>query len=79
MEKKGYVSHKAYGKTHVYYPVISKKEYTNYMFKDSLKGFFNNSLQNAVSFFVKQKNVSLSELEELKKLVEEEIQKQKTK
>jgi BlaI family transcriptional regulator, penicillinase repressor len=77
LEKKGYVDHKAYGKTHVYFPKISKKEYTQYWFKDTLKGFFNNSVNQVVSFFSRQKNMNLSELEELKLFVENEIKKQK--
>lgn len=77
LEKKKYVDHKVYGKTHVYYPVVSRKEYTHYVLKDSLKGLFNNSLNQAVSYFVKQKNVSIGELEELKNLINKEIEKQK--
>jgi BlaI family transcriptional regulator, penicillinase repressor len=77
LEKKGYVSHKAYGKTHVFFPIVSKKDYTHYLLKDSYKGLFNNSLNQAVSFFVKQKKVSLKELEELKQMIESEINKQK--
>jgi BlaI family penicillinase repressor len=75
LEKKGYVSHKVYGKTYVYYPIVSQKDYTKYLLKDSYKSFFNNSLNQAVSFFVKQNKTSLSELEELKNYIEEEIKK----
>ena len=77
LEKKEFVSHKVYGKTHVYFPIVSKKEYASFVLKDSLKGFFNGSIQQAVSFFVKQKDASISELEELKKLIELEIEKHK--
>lgn len=76
LEKKGYVSHKTYGKTYVFFPIVTNKEYAQYVLKDSLRSLFNNSLPQAVSFFVKQKNVSLNELEELKKLIDGEIQKQ---
>ena len=75
LEKKGYVTHKVYGKTYVYFPVVTQKDYAKFYFKDSLKSIFNNSLNQAVSFFVKQKKVSLSELEELKNLIDEEIKK----
>lgn len=77
LEKKNYVSHKTYGKTHVYYPVVSKKEYAHYVMKDSLKSFFNGSLKQAVSFFVNQKDASVAELEELKQIIEMEIKNQK--
>jgi BlaI family transcriptional regulator, penicillinase repressor len=77
LEKKGYVKHRAYGKTHVYYPVVSKKEYAQHWFKDTLHGFFNNSLTQVVSFYSKNNDLSLSELEEIKKMIEEQISLQK--
>jgi predicted transcriptional regulator len=77
LEKKGYVNHKTYGKTYVYFPIVSKRDYANYILKDSFRGLFNNSLNQAVSFFVKQKKVSLVELEEIKQLIEAEINKHK--
>jgi BlaI family transcriptional regulator, penicillinase repressor len=78
LEKKGYVSHKTYGKTYVFYPLVNKKDYAGYVMKDAMEGFFNNSLNNVFSFFMKQKkNVSLAELEDLKNYLEEEIKKQK--
>jgi len=77
LEKKGYVSHKTYGKTNVYYPMITDTEYAKYLLKDTVMGFFNGSLNQMVSFFVKNKDLSLNELEELKKMVEEEIKNNK--
>jgi BlaI family transcriptional regulator, penicillinase repressor len=77
LEKKGYLSHKTYGKTNVYFSLVSQKEYAQNVLKETVKGFFNGSLQQMVSHFVKSKSVSLNELEELKQMLEEEINKQK--
>lgn len=78
LERKGYVAHKTYGKTNVFYPLTSKKDYTNFVLKDAMEGLFNNSLNAMFSYFMKQKkNVSLQELEELRNHLEEEIKKQK--
>lgn len=77
LEKKGYIAHKTYGKTNVYFPAIEKKEYAQYVLKETFKGLFNGSLNQMVSFFVKNKEVGLSELEEIKQMLEEEIKKQK--
>lgn len=78
LERKGYVAHKTYGKTYVFYPTTSKKDYTGFILKDAMEGLFNNSLNAMFSYFVKQKkNVSLEELEELKNYLEDEIKKQK--
>ena len=77
LEKKGYVSHKTYGKTNVYFPMVSQKEYAQHIIKDTFKGLFNGSLNQMVSFFVKSKDISLNELEELKTMVEKEIENKK--
>ena len=74
LEKKGYVSHKTYGKTNVYFPVVAKKEYAGSILKDTFKNFFNGSLNLMFSQFVKGKKVSLNELEELRKLLDNEIE-----
>jgi predicted transcriptional regulator len=77
LEKKGYISHKTYGKTNVYFPLVTKKEYAQHVLKDTFKGLFNGSLHQVMSYFVKNKEVSLSELEELKNMLDEEIENQK--
>lgn len=77
LEKKEYVSHKTYGKTNVYYPIITDTEYAKYLLKDTIKGFFNGSLNQMVSFFVKNRDLSINELEELKNMIEQEINKTK--
>jgi BlaI family penicillinase repressor len=78
LEKKGYVGHKTYGKTHVYYPKTDKKEYARQRMKELLSGYFSNSVKSMVSFFAREEKIELQELEEIRKLIEEEINKQKT-
>lgn len=78
LENKGYISHKTFGKTNVYFSIISKKEYSHFVIKDYFKSLFNGSINQAVSFFMKEKkDISLEELEELKGIIEIEIEKQK--
>jgi predicted transcriptional regulator len=77
LEKKGYVSHKTYGKTNVYFPVVTKKDYAQYVMKNTFKSLFNGSLNQMVSSFVKSREVSLTELEELKEMLEKEIKNKK--
>ena len=67
LEKKGFVDHYAYGKTHQYFPLISKTDYTKSYFKNFLSGYFSNSFQEMVSFFAKEDKMSLSDLEEIVK------------
>jgi predicted transcriptional regulator len=77
LERKGYVAHRTYGKTHVYYPLITRKEYADNIVKEAFTGFFNSSLNQLVSPFINNKEISITELEELKKMLESEIEKQK--
>ena len=72
LEKKGFVSHKAYGKTHVYFPVIKRKEYTRSRVGKLISSYFEGSANDLVSFLVKEQNLSVRELSELIKNIEEE-------
>jgi predicted transcriptional regulator len=65
LEKKGFVSHNAFGKTHQYFPLISKKDYTKNFMKNFMRNYFSGSFQEMVSFFAKEDKMSLSELDEL--------------
>ncbi len=75
--KKGFVSHKAYGKSHEYYPVISRDEYSRKFLDTFVKGYFNNSYKNLVSFFTRKENLSLNEIDDIMQLLEKEKQKNK--
>lgn len=77
LEKKGIVGYTAYGKNHQYHPLVSKKEYARQSFRYVLRKHFNSSLHRFASFFTGDKDVSLSELEEMKLLIEKEIEKRK--
>ncbi len=78
LEKKGFVDHYAYGKTHQYFPVISKSEYTKSYFRNFLSGYFSNSFQEMVSFFAKEDKMSLSDLEEIVKEVGKDLESENT-
>jgi len=65
LETKGFVSHKAYGKTHEYFPAISREKYTRFYLNNMIKGYFDGSFQNLVSFFAKENKLSANDLEKL--------------
>lgn len=77
LEKKEFVSYKAYGNTYEYFPIVSKEEYTKKTMKKFVGSYFGNSYQNLLSFFSKNDNLSLKELEELKIIIEKEINQKK--
>lgn len=69
LEKKEYVDHKAYGKTHVYFPVVSKDEYANTKISNLMENYFENSPTELVSFLVKNEKINIKELNDLYKLL----------
>ena len=75
--KKKIVGYKSYGKSHQYYPLISEDEYKSVFFKGFMKNYFSNSFKGLVSYFSKEKDISIQDLEELKSLMDEEIEKRK--
>ncbi len=77
LQEKGFVGHRAYGKAHEYFPLIDKSTYTRVMMKGILLKYFGNSLRQMVSFFSHEKGLTASELEELKRIIEEEIESKK--
>lgn len=70
MEDKGFVKHIAYGKTHQYYPAISKEEYRKTFMNKTIHNYFENSYKNVVSFLAKEEKISVDELKEIIKLIE---------
>ena len=72
LEKKGFVGYTAYGKTHEYYPLVTKEQYSSYNLKNLVSGYFGGSFEKLVSFFAKEKNMDIPELEEMLKHVSKE-------
>jgi BlaI family penicillinase repressor len=70
LETKGFIDHKAYGKSHEYFPVISKEQYQNFATEKLLNGYFDNSVQHMFSYFVKKEKIDLQEADEIMKLIE---------
>jgi len=77
LEKKQFVSHLSFGKTHQYFPLVQRNEYKSSKLKTMVEGYFNQSYKNLVSFFSKQENLSLEEMQEIKQLMEEQIKQHK--
>ena len=65
LENKGFIGHTAYGKTHEYHPLVAKENYSKFYLNNFLTGYFGGSFQNLVSFFAKENDLSLSDVEKL--------------
>ncbi|GGI50200.1 transcriptional regulator [Mucilaginibacter galii] len=77
LESKGFVDHKAYGNSHVYFPIVSEEDYKKFAFDKVIKSYFNNSYKSLVSYLVKEQKLNLSELAELILLAERSRNKDK--
>jgi BlaI family transcriptional regulator, penicillinase repressor len=70
LETKGFIDHKAYGNSYVYFPIVAEEDYKKFAFDKVMNNYFSNSYQSLVSFLVTEKNLSINELEEITKLAE---------
>lgn len=65
LERKGFVNHKAYGRTYEYFPIISKEAYSKRSLLSLLKDYFDGSTPQLVSYLVEEDQTSIEELQEL--------------
>jgi BlaI family penicillinase repressor len=72
LQDKGIIGFKQYGNTYEYFPLVTKEEYRKTFMKQVVSDYFDNSYKSAVAFFVKEKGLSPTELEELIKLIKEQ-------
>lgn len=77
LEKKGVVSYEAFGKSHRYFPLISKAEYTQSYMQNVVGNFFDNSFTQMFSFLAAKENLSTKEIEDIAVLAQKAIEKQK--
>jgi predicted transcriptional regulator len=68
-DKKDYISHKAYGRTHEYFPKVTKEDYQRQFLDNAVSNVFSGSLSSLVSTLVDQDEISTSELDELRSIL----------
>ena len=71
LEEKGFVGHKAYGNTYQYYALVSRDDYRKGTLRGVISKYFDNSYRGVVSMLVQEEKISVEELKELIKQVEE--------
>lgn len=79
LEKKGFVGHKAYGNVHVYHPLITKRDYSKSQLFGLIDNYFNNSFPAMASFFAREKELSVKELDALLDETRKELKKTRKK
>ncbi len=74
LEQKGFVDHNAYGKTHEYFPLVSRQDYTRSFMKNFVSSYFKGSFREMVSFFAKSDNLTVAEIDRLMKEVKQDLE-----
>ena len=77
MQEKGFVGYTLFGNSRQYYPMVKKKDYFSKHVKSMIKNYFGNSAFQFASFFTTATNLTTSELEELKKIMDGEIKRKR--
>jgi BlaI family penicillinase repressor len=76
LEKKEFVGYKAFGKTHQYFPLVPKETYTKYTANRLVDNYFDGSFKNLVSFFVRDNDMTVKEMDQLMQIIESRKQQQ---
>ena len=69
LEAKGLVGYDAFGKSHRYFPLISREEYKRFQLMKLLSNYFENSAQKLFSFFIDQQQIPEEDVREIKKMI----------
>ncbi|MBB6611163.1 BlaI/MecI/CopY family transcriptional regulator [Pontibacter sp. Tf4] len=73
LEKKGFVGYTAFGKSHEYYPLIAEDNYKSFFLKNFMSGYFGGSFEKLVSFFARDNNLNVKELDQLMRHVKNDL------
>lgn len=71
LEKKKVVGHESFGRTYRYFPLVAREVYANQSANHLIENYFDGSAENLLSFFMKEKNISAQELEQIMKQIKE--------
>ena len=77
LQDKGVIAWRLFGNSRQYYSLVAKDDYFSRYMNEIVKNFFGNSALQFASFFATTGNLSEKELEDLKKIVEQEIKRRK--
>lgn len=71
--KKNFLNFETFGKIRQYSPAVSKERYFSQHIKQVIGNFFNGSTSTFASFFAESDTLNLTEMEQMKAILEEKI------
>lgn len=77
LEQKGFVDYKAYGKSHEYFPIVAKDDYSKFIAGHLIKDYYAGSLRNLVSHFADKQSIDVREADAIMKILEDIKKKRK--
>ena len=75
LEEKGFIKHEAFGKSHQYSTSVSKSDYSKFQLRNLAKGYFSNSFKSLLSFMAEEEDLSVRDIEEIKKIINQKKKK----
>jgi predicted transcriptional regulator len=70
--EKGFIDYKVYGRTHLYFPVISRDDYRKSRLNSLVRNYFSNSYQKMLSFFAREDSLTIKDMEEIMEMMRRE-------
>jgi BlaI family transcriptional regulator, penicillinase repressor len=77
LEQKGFVAHNAFGKSHEYYPLVSKAEYRRQSFGNLVKNYFDSNAASLLSYMVQEENLTDADIAEVKNIIARTVKQEK--
>ena len=71
--KKGFIGYKTHGKIHEYFPLVKREEYLREQFEEVAQDYFSGSLAKLASFLTRDKDLDIDELEQIRRIIDEQI------
>ena len=70
LEQKGFVAHETFNRANRYYPLVSKEQYSESFMQQFVRNYFDNSFKSMVSFFANNKDISMEDLDEIRRMID---------
>ncbi|MFT4223649.1 BlaI/MecI/CopY family transcriptional regulator [Dysgonomonas sp.] len=65
LENKNFVTHRSEGRLNIYKALVAKEDYSKKQLLGFVKDYFNGSFSSMISFFAKENNLTLEEMDHL--------------
>lgn len=79
LEDKGFATHLNEGRSNIYSPLVTKERYSKRQLSDLIKDYFNGSFSSMVSFFAKESDMTIEEIDKIIEKTKKELENEQDK